>query len=153
MNKILMVIFILVVLCWGYSAWQSTQKPTLEECIKKLNSDNFDTVRRAQSDICKYGQNALPSLRQSAFTSSNPSEAELCCYLIGDIDPKTYGTLLAEAAQLGRVKIALYYPNTTAMRSLPAKDRQDLIADINKAHLAASEDLNKLELFISQAEN
>jgi len=39
------------------------------------------------------------------------------------------------------------------MRSLPAKDRQDLIADINKAHLAASEDLNKLELFISQAEN
>jgi len=146
-------LLLLAGLCLGYAPRYFTYKPTLEECIKRLNSDDFYTVRKAQRDICDFGKPAIPRLRQSVLNSSNAFEGQICCYLIGDIDAGAYGTILVDVAQHLRTEIPMHYPNRKAMASLSTTERKNLVADINSLHLAASDDLNWLERFITQPQD
>ena len=89
-------------------------------------------MRAAQMEILAHGASALPRLKQAWMASTNRFEAEICSYLIGEIDPEVYATVLLEAAANGRVKAAWQYPNRSAIQALSEPKRKALEEGLNK---------------------
>jgi hypothetical protein len=114
--------------------WQFVgSRPSMERSIRRLNSDDFHTIRIAQWEIVAHGPSALPRLCRAVLTGTNEFESELCCYLIGDIDPKAYGNILSEATKQGRTGIAHRYPNWDAVDALPAAEQQRVLSEFAKS--------------------
>lgn len=102
-------------------------------------------MRMAQFEICAYGTSALPRLRQSVLASNDPPDVRaLCCYLIGDIDPNAYRSVLIDATKSGRVEAAIRYPNPEAIQSLSAKDQEGLLAELSYFQSEASEGVKEM---------
>ena len=110
----------------------ANRKPTLEQSIQKLQSEDFHTMRAAQMEILAHGSSALPRLKQACLTSENRFETEICCYLLGEINAEEYASVLLKAAEIGRIEAAWHYPNRPAILSLSETRRKEMEEGLNK---------------------
>jgi hypothetical protein len=123
---LLVLILIFEMACLLVACRKTNASPSLEQSIADLCSSDFHTLRKAQSQIVSHGQSALPSLLQIVHSSDNTQQVALCSYLVGTIDNESYKKALLEFAVPGKICTVLSYPNTDAIKSLSAAQKQEL---------------------------
>lgn len=98
----------------------------LDLAMQKLASNDFVTQRKAQNEILKHGENAIPRLLK-AVEANGTTEKEIVIYLVGELSASDYARLLVTHAHDLGPPVTLRYLSNKGLARLSTEQVQQLI--------------------------